>query len=240
MKLSLPLSFAARWVPVMVIVAVLYGPARLHAQFDTAGLQEQGDEMSRRVGGFFRKMFYGEDRNDPGYRPQQQRQMPQQGYRTAPPQPRRYQEAPPPPSRRSDDVATPQRPRSNPNSPPTKSASKSKSTSADKPKRKESSSSSEVASRSTVKRTEPVEKPRVKKTEEPESKPVVKRKSYTPPTIAEEDKPKPSKKETEVKAPSGEGKLSKMASKKSTPDTDGISPYSEDHRPGGGTTLLAP
>ena len=238
MKLSQPSSVAARGLLLMVIAAVLCGPARLHAQINAAGLQEQGDEMSRQVGGFFRKLFYGEDRNESGYRPQQPQQP---AYRTAPPpQPRQYQTAPPPVSRRSDDYSTPQRPRSNPNPPPATASRKSSThaSESDKPKRKDTPPAT-TASRSIAKHTEPEEKPR-KKTEEPSSKQVVKHKDYTPPRLNEDAdaKPAPSKSPA-LKAPTQPENSSKVASKKSTPDTDGISPYAEDHRPGGGT-LLAP
>src|SRR3569623_661024 len=56
-------------------------------QLDVTSIQEQGDEMSRRVGNFFKKLFNGEDQGQGGYQP------PQRYQQAPPPQPRRYPQA---------------------------------------------------------------------------------------------------------------------------------------------------
>ena len=269
MKLFLPHPVAARWLPVMVIASALIGVPHAHAQavqsglslpqIDAASIQEQGDEMSRRVGGFFRKLFYGEDRNSNYSQPQ-----PQSPYQTAPqqPQPNRYQYAPPPASNNQGATSTTPRKRPPPSEPPATASHKSPSRTAepDKPKHKEDATT--AASHSASKRPGALDSPPLKK-EVPDSKPVAKRKNYTPPTVAGDDTPalkpkkepkpdtktEPTHKENVVKAPVQDQPPSSHVTKKSEPPTvvkstpsshaesGGLSPYADGV---GSTTLMAP
>ncbi len=94
---TLPLRpVAARLMPLLVIVLALTGISHARAQSgastDASNFYEQGDEMSRRVGGFLRHMFYGEDRTSM-YPPPS---TPPPSTRAAPPPGVNYQYAPPP------------------------------------------------------------------------------------------------------------------------------------------------
>ena len=257
MKLSLPPSVAVRWMRFVVIAVLLQGTAKLRAQsgspqFNTAGFQEQGDEMSRRVGGFFRKLFYGEDRNENGYRPQpaapgyQPAPQPRQYEAAPPPQPRQYQTAPPPAKRKTDSTAVPQRPRTSGQSSGVASKkSQSHPPEAEKTKRKEPPAVASHSS-SSNKHTDAPEKAH-KKPEEPATKSVAKHKNPVPPTPEEESKKssKPpyeeaaAQTETVIKAPSGANSTTKTAKNSGATDSGAISPYADD-RSNSGSTLIAP
>lgn len=124
MKPFAPRRSTAPLLPVMVAALCLLSSLPARAQYQSPGgsdFYQQGDEMSRRVGNFFRRLFYGEDRGPmdapggypppQGYPPQRYQQpqgypppqYPQQGYgyyqqpyRGAPPPGMNYQYAPPP------------------------------------------------------------------------------------------------------------------------------------------------
>ncbi len=263
MKPSPPWSFAALLLLAVMLLLSPVARAQQYAppppaqaqssytfpQLDVASIQEQGDEMSRRVGNFFKKLFNSDDQAPGGY------QQPPQRYQQAPPpQPRRYQQAPPPsqngnppPQRKNPPAqqasATPQRKTPARDSEP------------DKPKRKETPSVASSAKSSPKKAaTEDKPAPRpAKREEEPPSKPVAKHK------VAEEDTPKltakkapeppaPKKETSTVKAPAHNDPI---ASKKqepskepgstppsSTSDAGGLSPYTDGYN--GGSTVMAP
>ncbi len=261
MKLFLLHPSTVRWLSVMVIAASLAGAPRLHAQgVDVASIQEHGDEMSRQVGGFFRKLFYGEDRNanpsqQPQYQqPQRQYQQAPQPYQTAPQRQSGYQYAPPPAG--NNQRATPQRQRPVPQQAPASRKAPSRSAEPEKPKHKEESAL--TASRNSPKRPA-VQNTPPKHEDEPPGKQVSKRKSYTPPTIAGDDsseaKPKKSPK-SEPPAPVRKDSVAKSSHQdeppahkfepsesKSTPpapkdEPGGISPYADGFA--GGTTIMAP
>lgn len=265
MKLFLLHPIAARWMPVVVIASALIGApsARAQSGVNVAGLQEQGDEMSRQVGGFFRKLFYGEDRNANNHQQGQYQQPQQQPYQTAPQRQPGYQYAPPPVNNSQRNAPPPQRQRPVPQQTPATTSRKAPSRIAEpeKPKHKEEP----VTNRASTKRP-PVQStpPTPKREEDPPGKQVAKRKSYTPPTIAGDDSSEPKAKKTpksEPPKPAHKEKDSVAKSntqdqppspKKSAPSTvaksnppsskdepGGISPYADGYA-GSGTTIKAP
>ncbi|MDB6073825.1 MAG: hypothetical protein JWO89_1465 [Verrucomicrobiaceae bacterium] len=263
MKLLPSHSLTVRWLSVMVIAASLAGVSRIHAEgVDVASIQEQGDEMSRQVGGFFRKLFYGEDRNSnqqPQYQaPQRQYQQAPQPYHTAPQQQSGYQYAPPPASNNQGSAPPPQRQRPAPQQAPATVSRKAPSRIAEPQKLKHKEEPASIVNRSSSKRP-PVHDAPSKHEDEPAGKQVSKRKSYTPPTLAGDDsseaKPKKTPK-SEPPAPMRKESLAKSSHQdeppahkfepsetKSTPpaskdERGGISPYADAYA--GGTTVMAP
>lgn len=263
MKTSSPCSFAALGLSAMMLwlptgaCAQQYAPqssaqpSYSFPQLDMTSIQEQGDEMSRRVGNFFKKLFNSDDQGQGGYQPPQR-------YQQAPPsQPRRYQQAPPP-----SQSGNPAPPRKSP--PPQQAAAPqrkppSRDTEPEKPKRKEAPALA-TSNKSSPKKPAPEDKPAprpAKREEEPPAKPVAKRK-----IVAEDEAPKPPVKKTpEPSAPKKDSNTVKVpvrtesppsvASKKSEPskepkssppsgnsDTGSLSPYADGYN--GGSTLMAP
>ena len=183
---------AARIMPVMVIALALTGSPRARAQSTqssggggTASIYEQGDEVGKRVGGFLRRMFYGQDRTSNDVPPTGTPPPAPASGRVAPPPGANYEYAPAPvPTghpvpRPSSPAPADEQPRPLPvHKTPAHVAEP------EKPRHRETPESSHPSSkRSTVQDTPP------KHVEEPAPKSATKRKSYTPPTVSGDNPP---------------------------------------------------